>query len=196
MGSLAHWVLSQWPKSDDYLSELDVILNDRKVYERLPVRLRGAWRDEKGRRSLHECLKRFTETELFMKLRSENVRREFRFRLKLNDSTALAGAIDAFYGNNIIDYKISRFDSVPPGLYESQLDFYALAMHDMFGYESVNTSIVFLKEGRIVERVCGDFDSIRERITIAAEICASGPYNARHENCSKCPFKKGCMKYA
>ena len=197
LGSLAHWVLSQWPKGDDYVSELDTLLTDRySTFDRLPVRLRGAWRDEKGRMNLYECLKRFTETELFMKLRSENVRREFRFRLKLNDSTALAGAIDAFYGNNIIDYKISRFDSVPPGLYESQLDFYALAMHDMFGYESVNTSIVFLKEGRIIERVCDDFDSIRERITIAAEICASGPYNARHENCSKCPFKKGCMKYA
>lgn len=197
LGSLAHWVLSQWPKDDDYLSELDTLLTDRySTFDRLPVRLRGAWRDENGRMDLHEWLKRFTESELFMKLRNENIRREFRFRYKLNESTALAGAIDALYGNNIIDYKITRFDSVPPGLYESQLDFYALAMHDMFNYESVNTSTVFLKEGRIVQRVCSDFDSIRERIRIVAEICASGPYNARIENCSKCPFRKGCMKYA
>ena len=191
LGSLAHWVLSQWPHKHD----LDYLLNDREAYSFMPVKYRGAWRNEKGKRSLQKWLMKFSESELFSRLRNENVRREFRFRLKLNESTALAGAIDAFYGNNLIDYKITRFDAVPPGLYESQLDFYALAMHDLFACESVNISVVFLREGIITERICDNFDEIRERVIHAAELCASGPYNARVENCSQCPFKKGCIKY-
>lgn len=191
LGSLAHWVLSQWP----HKHELDYLLNDREAYSFMPVKLRGAWRNEKGKRSLHDWLMNFSRTELFAKLRNENVRREFIFRLKLNESTALAGAIDAFYDNNLIDYKITRFDSVPKGLYESQLDFYALAMHDLFACESVNMSVVFLREGIITERTCDNFDEIRERVIKAAELCASGPYNANLENCSQCPFKKGCIKY-
>ncbi|MBQ3693924.1 MAG: UvrD-helicase domain-containing protein [Synergistaceae bacterium] len=194
LGSLAHWVLSQWPKGDDYESELDTLLNDRRTFERLPVKLRGAWRDVKGKRNLQNWLMNFSRTELFSRLRNENVRREFIFRLKLNDSTALAGAIDAFYGNNLIDYKITRFDSVPPGLYESQLDFYALAMHDLFSCESVNMSVIFLREGIISERTCDNFDEIRERVIHAAELCASGPYNANINHCGMCPFKKGCIK--
>lgn len=194
LGSLAHWVLSQWPKTDDYVHELEVLLNDRRTYERLPVKLRGAWRDVKGKMSLQNWLMNFSRTELFSRLRNENVRREFIFRLKLNDSTALAGAIDAFYGNNLIDYKITRFDSVPPGLYESQLDFYALAMHDLFSCESVNITVVFLREGIISERTCDNFDEIRERVIHAAELCASGPYNANINHCGMCPFKKGCIK--
>ncbi|MBQ6111590.1 MAG: PD-(D/E)XK nuclease family protein, partial [Synergistaceae bacterium] len=102
--------------------------------------------------------------------------------------------IDAFYGNNLIDYKITRFDSVPPGLYESQLDFYALAMHELFSCESVNMSVIFLREGIISERTCDNFDEIRERVVHAAEICASGPYNANINHCGMCPFKKGCIK--
>lgn len=195
LGSFAHWILSQWPKTDDYVRELDTLLNDRRIFERLPVKLRGAWRNDKGKKSLQNWLINFSRTELFSRLRNENVRREFRFRLKLNDSTALAGAIDAFYGNNLIDYKITRFDSVPKGLYESQLDFYALAMHDLFACENVNMSVVFLREGIITERTCDNFDEIRERVIKAAELCASGPYNANLENCSQCPFKKGCIKY-
>ncbi len=196
LGSLAHWVLSQWPKGDDYASELATLLNERSgTYERLPVRLRGAWRNKQGRKKLYDWLMKFSETELFRRLRNENVRREFRFRLKLNESTALAGAIDAFYGNNIIDYKITRFDDVPPGLYESQLDFYALVMHELFGHESVNISVVFLREGIISQRACDNFDAIRERITNVSEVCASGPYNADIKNCGVCPFRKGCVKY-
>ncbi len=196
LGSLAHWVLSQWPKGDDYVSELDTLLDNRNsTYERLPVRLRGAWRNEHSRKKLYEWLMKFSETELFSRLKNENVRREFRFRLKLNESTALAGAIDAFYDNNIIDYKITSIDSVPPGLYESQLDFYALVMHELFGHESVNISVVFLREGIISQRVCDNFDAIRERITNASEVCASGPYNVNIKNCGVCPFKKGCAKY-
>lgn len=195
LGSLAHWILSRWPKNDDYEAELDYLLNDKSVLSMLPGYLRDSWRHLRNDRAiLKRYLMNFAASEIGEKLRKENnVRREFNFRLKLTESTLLAGAVDAVYCNNIIDYKITSVDNVPTGLYESQLDFYALVMHALGRFESVNTCIVFLREGESFMRECKNFDTIRERVINAAEICASGPYNPKYENCPLCPFKKGCV---
>ena len=109
------------------------------------------------------------------------------------ESTSLAGAVDAFFENEIIDYKITSKDNTPPGLYESQLDFYALVVNMMTGAENVKASIAFLKEGKIETRVITDFESIRERVIKAAEECACGEYMPNHKNCGLCPYKKGCV---
>ena len=138
---------------------------------------------------------RFAAGELGVMLRTrKDIQREKLFRIPLNESTSLAGAIDAVYGNNIIDYKITNIDSTPPGLYESQLDFYAFVLHLQTGAEIVNTTIAFLREGRIEHRVITDFEAVRERVISASEVCAVGPYIPRQENCRLCPFKKGCVK--
>ena len=136
----------------------------------------------------------FAESDTGKMLMSRtDVQREKSFRLSLTESTSLAGAVDVIFGNNIIDYKITSKDNTPPGLYESQLDFYALVMHMMTGAENVKASIAFLKEGKIETRVITDFESIRERVIKAAEECACGDYVPKHEHCKDCPYKKGCV---
>ena len=95
---------------------------------------------------------------------------------------------------HIVDYKITSIDNTPPGLYESQLDFYAFVRHLQTGAETVNTSIAFLREGEVKERTITGFDEIRKRIERAAELCGSGPYTPNHGHCGMCPFRKGCVK--
>lgn len=199
LGSLAHWILSRWPGGEDYKSKLDYYLHDREVLSHMPGHLRAAWRrnDRDEHSELKGWLLRFAGSDLGVMLRTrKDIKREYMFRLPLNEATSLAGSIDALFDNNIIDYKITSIDRTPKGLYESQLDFYALIIHELTGVESVKATIAFLREGTATERVITDFASIRERVSNAAEICATGPYTPNHEHCMICPFKKGCVNYA
>ena len=163
---------------------------------------------------------RFADSELGKMMHTrKDIKREYRFRLPLDESTSLAGSIDALITPSaregqpyltspnvgeerkeglytIIDYKITEHENTPPGLYESQLDFYALVIHELTGADSVKTVIAFLREGMTAERVITDFEAIRERVSHAAEICASGPYMPNNQHCGLCPFKKGCVNYA
>ena len=189
LGSLAHWVLSRWPER-----EIDALLFDRASIVHVPGYLRSTWRNDGAKGVLREWLMNFAASDLGVMLRNaEGVRREHRFRMKLTEGTSLAGAIDALYGNTIIDYKITSIDNAPSGLYEAQLEFYALAVHMMTGAERVNTCIAFLREGRQEVREHSGFEAIRERVISAAETCASGSYNPNYNNCGICPFKKGCV---
>ncbi|MDY6433694.1 MAG: UvrD-helicase domain-containing protein [Synergistales bacterium] len=193
LGSLAHWILARWPKNENFNEELEYYLNDREMISRLPAQLRDAWRDKISKNNLQEWLKKFSSSDLGIILRTEkNIERERRFMLRLDKNTALAGAMDAIYKNNVIDYKITSVDNAPSELYESQLDFYALAAHELTGHEVIKTHTAFLREGIFAERVCNNFDAIRKKILNAAEICASGPFNPKREHCAACPFKKGC----
>ncbi|MBQ7544084.1 MAG: UvrD-helicase domain-containing protein [Synergistaceae bacterium] len=193
LGSLAHWVLARWPKGDDFAAQLQHLLYDQEALTQIPASLRGVWRNG-DKKALGEWLMKFAESPLGITVRTQNVERERSFRLRLNDSTALAGAIDAVWGDSIADYKITSIDNTPPGLYESQLDFYAFVRHLQTGAECVNTSIAFLREGEVKERAITGFEGIRARIEGAAEICGSGPYTPNHGHCGMCPFKKGCVK--
>ena len=193
LGSLAHWILARWPKNDDYENELEYYLNDREMISKLPAQLRDVWRNAEAKNNLGEWLKKFSVSELGNILRTEkNIEREKRFMLRLNKETALAGAMDVIFSDNVIDYKITSIDDAPPELYEAQLEFYALAAHELTGHESIKTTTVFLREGLSAERTCNNFDEIREKIVKAAEICATGPFNPKREHCGSCPFKKGC----
>ena len=199
LGSLAHWILSRWPKSDDYESELDTLLYERDTLGLLPGYLRDTWR-HCDKDTLRKWLMRFAESDLGVKLRNEpGLKREYMFRVPLDGDTVMAGSVDAVYGDCVVDYKITAADEVPEGLYDSQLDFYAYIVHEKTKAESVNATIAFIKENTSAERVITNFDSIRERIEKAAKKCASGnneSYNANHKNCRQCPFKKGCVKIA
>ncbi|MBQ3399305.1 MAG: UvrD-helicase domain-containing protein [Synergistaceae bacterium] len=197
LGSLTHWILSRWPKGEDYVEELDAILYDRETLVKLPGYLRDTWRNC-GKDTLRKWLMTFAESDLGTRLRNTTgVEREHTFRFPLNSDTAMAGAVDAVYGNSVADYKITAVDDVPDGLYDSQMDFYAFAIHEEKKFETVNATIAFLKENTIQERVIENFPAIRERIERAARECASGrreAYEARLEHCGECPFKKGCVK--
>ncbi|MBQ7594199.1 MAG: UvrD-helicase domain-containing protein [Synergistaceae bacterium] len=194
LGSLAHWVLAH----ENYYERLDDLLHNKENISRLPGYLRDIWRDEKAKSSLEGWLKNFAVSELGVMLREQkDLKHEYRFRLKLNEKITLAGSIDGFFGgNSLVDYKITSIDNVPPGLYQSQLEFYAFVVHELTGAEKVNTFIAFLKEGKIEAKTYDNFAEIRARIEKSAEICASGPYNPNHKNCGLCPFKKGCVKIA
>ena len=201
LGSLTHWILSRWPKSEDYEAELDTLLNihNAEVMKTVPGYLRDTWR-HCDKDTLKKWLMTFAESDLGKKLRNTSgVEREHIFRLPLNCDTAMAGVVDALYGNSVVDYKITALDDVPEGLYDSQMDFYALVIHEAKKFETVNATIAFLKENKIQERVIENFPAIHERIERAARECASGKreaYEARLEHCGKCPFKKGCVKNA
>ena len=199
LGSLAHWVLSRWPKSEDYGAELDTLLYDHETIKIVPGYLRDTWRG-RNKDALREWLMTFAGSPLSAKIRNApGLRREYTFRVPLTNDTVMAGAVDAVFGNCVVDYKITAADDVPEGLYDSQMDFYALAIHEQKGYDSVSVTISFLKENTAQERVITDFAAIRERIEHAASQCASdlpGAYEANHNHSGKCPFKKGCVKDA
>ena len=196
VGSIAHWILSRWPEGENYESKLDYYLHDKAVLSQLPGHLRAAWRknDKNNQSPLREWLMNFAGSDTGKLLMSRtDIQREKAFRIPLTESTSLAGAIDAVFGNNIIDYKITSIDRTPPGLYESQLDFYALVIHEQTSAETVNTTIAFLREGKTESRVITDFESIRQRVITAAEECACGNYPPKLEHCGDCPYKKGCV---
>ena len=208
IGSIAHWILSRWPEGEDYESKLDYYLHNAEVLSLLPGHLRAAWRDlNRKRKDPDDEKKRLQKVQEFRRwlmnfaasdtgkilMSRTDVQREKSFRLPLTEATSLAGAVDAFFGNEVIDYKITSKDNTPPGLYESQLDFYALVVHMQTGAESVNASIAFLREDKIESRVITDFEAVRTRVIKAAEECACGNYVPKHEHCGDCPYKKGCV---
>ncbi|MBQ9389984.1 MAG: UvrD-helicase domain-containing protein, partial [Synergistaceae bacterium] len=196
LGSLAHWVLARWPETNDYAGELDHLLFDKEIIKILPITLRYVWRHG-DKESLRKWLMNFALSDLGVKLRDiPKTEKEYRFRLPFENGTVLAGAADMFFGNTVIDYKITAVNEVPPGLYESQMDFYAYVIHEMKKTESVKTCLVFLKENETAEKLITDFDSIRKRISEASRNCASESYNAAENHCNLCPFKKGCVKNA
>ena len=196
LGSLAHWILARWPKTEDYGTELDTLLYERDTLGLLPGYLRDTWR-HCDKDTLRKWLMDFAVSDLGVKLRNTpGVEREKIFRVPLDGDTVMAGSVDAVYGDCVVDYKITAADEVPEGLYDSQLDFYAYIVHEMKKAESVSATIAFIKENTSAERVITDFDSIRERIERVAKDCASGSYPANRNHCAECPFKKGCVKYA
>ena len=195
LGSLAHWVLSKWLKGGD----IHNLLTEKSTIPTLPGYLRDTWRDNKKRNDsrLEEWLLRFTASDLGVELKNTaGVKTEYIFRVPLNASTFMAGAVDVLYGNNVVDYKITAEDNAPSELYDSQTDFYAYIVHVMKHAESVNTCIAFLREGSTRKREISCFDEIRARIEHAAKICASESYAPNHKHCGECPFKKGCAKNA
>ncbi|MBR0315871.1 MAG: UvrD-helicase domain-containing protein [Synergistaceae bacterium] len=196
LGNLAHWILSKWPINENYESELEYYLNDREIISKLPGKLRKIWRNKNSKITLREWLLNFANGELGQKLikLGKNIKREYHFRVKLND-ISLAGAMDGFYENNIIDYKITPIDKAPSTIYDSQMDFYAFSAHELTGCESVNIVTVYLRDNKITKRVCNNFDEIKTRILKACETCATGFCEAKFENCNSCPFKRGCVKF-
>ena len=189
LGSLAHWALSRWPKND-----FDALLFDRANLVHVPGYLRHTWRKNiAGKNTLRNWLKDFEASSLGQMLKSrEDVLREHVFRLKLTEGISMAGAIDALCDDIVVDYKITSIDNAPSGLYEAQLEFYALVAHELTGAEKITTHVAFLRENTQEVREHSDFEAIRERVIHAAEVCASGPYTPSYNNCSVCPFKKGC----
>ena len=196
LGSLAHWILSRWPKNQNFESELEYYINDREMIALLPAQLRDVWRNKNKKLQLKEWLLKFANSSLGQVLQTrQDIKREHRFMLRIDNKITLAGAIDALYENNLIDYKITSVEKAPSGLYESQLDFYAFAAHELTGHEEIKTATAFLREGIFNERVCRNFDEIKTRILNAAEACASGKLNPKFEHCADCPFKKKCAFY-
>ena len=190
LGSLAHWILSRWPVNQNFEQELEYYLNDREMIALIPVQLRDVWRNKTKKSQLREWLLNFANSELGQVLRNrQDVQLECRFMLRLDNHTALAGAIDALYENNLIDYKITSVNNAPAGLYESQLDFYAFIAHELTGHEEIKTTTVFLREGIFSDRLCDNFDEIKERIS-------KGNLTPRLEHCATCPFKKGCAFFS
>jgi len=196
LGSLAHWILSRWPVNENFEAELEYYLNDREMIAKIPAQLRDVWRNKAKKSTLKEWLLKFAASELGFELRvRQDIKREYRFSLRLDNKTSLAGAIDALYENKLIDYKITAVDNAPSGLYESQLDFYAFIAHELTGQDEIKTVTAFLREGIFKERICRNFDEIKSRISNASESCASKKLNPKLEHCASCPFKKGCAYF-
>ena len=85
-------MLARWPKGDDWEKDLRHWLYDREVLPKMPGWLRDTWRHG-DKDSLFSWLKNFAVSDLGTTLMTRtDIQRERRFRLKLNDSTTLAGA--------------------------------------------------------------------------------------------------------
>ena len=204
-GSLVHWILSRWDFGDEF--DLDRCIYNNETLSSVPVHIRDAWRrnskNQQQSSELRQWLMNFASSKLGLILHnSKDVEREKRFRIPFDGETALAGSFDAVYRNSeseytVIDYKITNVNTVPPGLYDSQMDFYAYALSEMKKAERVRVLVAFLRENKTEERVITDFSSIRERIGKAVRNCASDSadaYSACQNHCGLCPFKKGCVK--
>ena len=204
IGSLAHWVLSKINlKSGDHESEIAKLLNSRESLNHLPVKLRGVWRDESVKKILTVWLLRFFASPEGVNLlrHSGDLKRESAFRIELGN-LILAGSIDVLYQEQdfykLLDYKTTLSDNAPDGLYESQMDFYAFALSRCVKNPTckIKTGIVFLREGKYLEREYSerDCENIRERIIIASKNCLLENQKHNH-NCEKCPFRKGCKNH-
>ncbi len=206
IGSLAHWVLSKINlKSGDYESEISKLLTSRESLNHLPVKLRGVWRDDSVKKILEAWLLRFFASPEGVNLlrHSEKLKRESAFRIELGN-LILAGSIDVLYQEQdsncykLLDYKTTLSDNAPDGLYESQMDFYAFALSRCVKNMTckIRTGIVFLREGKYLEREYSelDWENIRKRIIIASERCLNENHKHNH-NCEKCPFRKGCKNH-
>jgi ATP-dependent exoDNAse (exonuclease V) beta subunit len=216
LGSLAHWILSRWPAVDgDCEKDLERWLCDESTLRRLPSYLRSVWRDPSSKDALRGWLTRFASSEAGLMLRGALVTgasREARFRVGLTgtpeDGTELIGAMDAAWRGDdgrwhVLDYKITLSRNAPPGLYEAQMDFYALvtreaALHAGLPCSAVDVGLVFLREDSRMElRSAGedDWDMLRNRAVNMASLGTSGPYQPNIGNCAACPWSKGCLEH-
>ena len=213
LGSLAHWLLARWPSAPggDDEAELEAWLTDERVVLRLPSYLRDIWRDEKARGELGKWLRCFKGSEAGRAVRDAlalGARREAAFRLNLAPSgVTLAGAMDLVWREKtsdggglwrVVDYKITLSRKAPPGLYEAQLDFYALVVREAVlrqgrTCDAVDVGLVFLREGsRVERRRTTEWDALRGRILNVARRGAVGDFAPNHEHCPTCPWKAGC----
>ena len=98
----------------------------------------------------------------------------------------------------VVDYKITLSRKAPPGLYEAQLDFYALVVREAVlrqgrTCDAVDVGLVFLREGsRVERRRTTEWDALRGRILNVARRGAVGDFAPNHEHCPTCPWKAGC----
>ena len=203
LGSLAHWILSRWPVNMNYESELDYYLYDRSILERLPGDLRSTWRNSQAKDDLKTWLLKFANSERGLKIiqAGKKIKREAPFRFKIKDVT-LTGSIDALYKTSdgeyhILDYKITLEKNAPSKLYEAQLEFYALAVHEITGCEIVRPEIIFLRENKIESvNISSSWNEIRARVMNFASECANGNMKPDYNNCQNCTWRKDCIAYA
>ena len=203
LGSLAHWILSRWPVNMNYESELDYYLYDRSILERLPGDLRSTWRNSQAKEDLKTWLLKFANSERGLKIiqAGKKIKREAPFRFKIKDVT-LTGSIDALYKTSdgeyhILDYKITLEKNAPSKLYEAQLEFYALAVHEITGCEIVRPEIIFLRENKIESvNISSSWNEIRARVMNFASECANGNMKPDYNNCQNCTWRKDCIAYA
>ena len=208
LGSLAHWILARWPsgaQGGDDEAELDRWLSAPSTLRRLPSSLRDVWRDERAKEALREWLLRFAASgagaELWRAL-GMGARREARFSVDL-EGLNLVGAMDAVWEEDglwrVMDYKITLMENAPPGLYEAQLDFYALVARlaaRLKGEpcEAVEVELVFLREGTSERRRRdGGWEDLRARVLGSARLAARGDgYEANLKRCAACPWRREC----
>lgn len=212
LGSLAHWIMARWPSLDgDEEAELDRLLGDRSTLLRLPSYLRDTWRDEEAKAALRGWLSHFASSPTGEEVRRAlrmGARREARFDVPL-EGLRLVGSMDIVWRGpsddgedrilwRVLDYKITTAQDAPPGLYEAQLGFYALALREMAraaeeACDEMEVGLVFLREGgRMERRRAGDEDELKAKIFDAARRGAVGDCPPRHEHCPACPWRGGC----
>ncbi len=205
LGSLAHRVLAGWefsPASLDFLLPEELEGPTDRALLRLPPELRAPARRDDSRKALREMLQGFLESAEGQRLASAHgrgiLRREWPFRLPLENGPALAGVLDALWEENgtvhIRDYKLGEGSPFMERLGTEQLFFYGAAAARLFPGKRLDLALLFLRTGRALPVALGPSDA--ERIEAKAREMArtgvTGPFGPNPASCPTCPWAGTC----
>jgi len=206
LGSLAHRILAEWDftrESLDRLLPAELEGPTDRALLRLPPELRAPARRDEKRSSLRSILSAFLETpagrELAAAHRQGILKREWPFRLPLENGPAMAGVIDALWEENgtvhIRDYKLGQASPFMEGLGTRQLAFYGAVANRLFPGRKVDLSLLFLKaigESSVPPGSVSP-EQVEEAVRAMAREGVTGPFPPNLEACPACPWKETCQ---
>jgi ATP-dependent exoDNAse (exonuclease V) beta subunit len=205
LGSLAHRILASWDFSAESLdrllpAELDGP-TDRALL-RLPPELRAPARRDADRASLRATLMAFLETPAGQEIAAAHgrgiLKREWPFRLPLENGPAMAGVIDALWEEDwtvhIRDYKLGQASPFMEGLGTRQLAFYGTVANRLFPGLRLDLSLLFLKAGGEKPILPGSVppEQVEEEVRAMARQGVAGPFPPNREVCPACPWRTFC----
>jgi hypothetical protein len=205
LGSLAHRVLAEWdftPESlDTLLPEVLEGPTDRALL-RLPPELRAPARRDRDRIALRAVLAAFLETpagrEIADAHRRGILKREWPFRVPLENGPAMAGVADALWVEDGIvhvrDYKLGQPSPFMESLGTRQLAFYGAVANRLFPGRALDLSLLFLRTGEEWPVPAGSLppEKVEAGVRAMSQTGHTGPFPPNPGACPACPWKKFC----
>lgn len=205
LGSLVHRILAEW---DFTLESLDLLVpetlegpTDRALL-RLPPELRAPARRDDNRRALRATLSTFLETPAGQTIAAAHrqgiLKREWPFRLPLENGPVLAGVLDALWEEggtvHIRDYKLGQASPFMKDLGTRQLAFYGTVAARLFPGRALDLSLLFLKAHEEVPVSVGSIPpgKVEGEVRAMAREGAAGPFPPNLEACPACPWRTFC----
>jgi ATP-dependent exoDNAse (exonuclease V) beta subunit len=206
LGSLAHRILASWDFSAESLNRLlpgELEGPTDRALLRLPPELRAPARRDTDRTSLRATLMAFLEAPAGHEIAAAHgrgiLKREWPFRLPLENGPAMAGVIDALWEEDgtvhIRDYKLGQGSPFMEDMGTRQLAFYGAVAARLFPGRKLDLSLLFLKAGGKKPILPGFVppEQVEEELRAMARKGVTGPFPPNLESCPACPWKEACQ---